>query len=62
LARFVAEVCNELDLAAIYAEYERNDGRGLSAYHPLLLTRLLLYGYSIGRVAQAFNRLFCPSE
>lgn len=48
LARFVADVCNELDLSAIYAEYERNDGRGLSAYHPLLLTRLLLYGYSIG--------------
>lgn len=48
LARFVADVCNELDLSAIYTEYERNDGRGLSAYHPLLLTRLLLYGYCIG--------------
>jgi transposase len=48
LARFVADVTNELDLSAIYAEYERNDGRGLSAYHPLLLTRLLLYGYSTG--------------
>lgn len=48
LARFVAEVSNELDLSAIYAEYERSDGRGLSAYHPLLLTRLLLYGYSVG--------------
>lgn len=48
LARFVAEVANELDLSAIYFEYERSDGRGLSAYHPLLLTRLLLYGYSIG--------------
>jgi len=48
LARFVAEVANELDLSAIYSEYERSDGRGLSAYHPLLLTRLLLYGYSIG--------------
>lgn len=48
LARFVADVTNELDLSAIYAEYERSDGRGLSAYHPLLLTRLLLYGYSIG--------------
>jgi hypothetical protein len=24
------------------------DNRGLSAYHPLLLTRLLLYGYAIG--------------
>ena len=48
LARFVADVTNELNLSAIYAEYERNDGRGLSAYHPLLLTRLLLYGYSVG--------------
>src|SRR6266851_1779490 len=48
LARFAADVMNELDLSAIYAEYERSDGRGLSAYHPLLLTRLLLYGYCIG--------------
>jgi transposase len=48
LARFIADVSNELDLAAIYAEYERKDNRGLSVYHPLLLTRLLLYGYGIG--------------
>ena len=48
LARFIADVMNELDLSAIYAEYYRRDGRGLSAYHPLLLTRLLLYGYCIG--------------
>jgi transposase len=48
LARFIAEVSNELDLSAIYSEYERKDGRGLSAYHPLLLTRLLLYGYAMG--------------
>jgi hypothetical protein len=39
---------NELDLSAIYAEYERSDGRGLSAYHPLLMTRVLLYWYCIG--------------
>ena len=48
LARFIAEVSNELDLSTIYAEYERKDGRGLSAYHPLLLTRVLLYGYAVG--------------
>jgi transposase len=48
LARFVADVMNELDLSAIYAKYERSDGRGLSAYHPLLMTRVLLYGYCIG--------------
>lgn len=48
LARFIADVMNELDLSAIYAQYERQDGRGLAAYHPLLLTRLLLYGYCTG--------------
>lgn len=48
LARFIAEVGNELDLSEIYAAYERKDGRGLAAYHPLLLTRLLLYGYAKG--------------
>jgi transposase len=48
LARFIADVTNELDLSDIYRAYERKDGRGLAAYHPLLLTRLLLYGYCIG--------------
>lgn len=48
LARFIAEVINELDLSPIYASYERSDGRGLAAYHPTLMARLLLYGYCIG--------------
>src|SRR5450432_3928586 len=48
LARFIADVMNELDLSSIYARYERSDGRGLSAYHPVLMARLLLYGYCIG--------------
>lgn len=48
LARFIAEVADELDLSAIYTAYERKDGRGLSAYHPLMLTRVLLYAYCVG--------------
>jgi transposase len=48
LARFIAEVTNELDLSAIYKEYERGDGRGAIGYHPMLLTRLLLYAYTVG--------------
>jgi transposase len=48
LARFIAEVTDQLDLTALYATYERQDGRGLAAYHPLMMTRLLLYGYAIG--------------
>ena len=48
LARFVAEVCEQLDLSGILLSYERGDGRGKAAYHPLMLTRLLLYAYCIG--------------
>lgn len=48
LARFVAEVVGELDLSAIADDYERKDGRGLAAYHPELMTRLLLYAYCVG--------------
>ncbi len=51
LARFIVEVTDTLDLGEIYAEYERKDGRGLAAYHPLMLTRLLLYGYATGRTS-----------
>lgn len=48
LARFVADVTEQLDLSPIYATYTRKDGRGQKGYHPLLLTRLLLYGYCLG--------------
>jgi len=51
LARFIADVAETLDLSEIYSVYERNDGRGLAAYHPLMLTRLLLYGYATGRTS-----------
>lgn len=49
LARFVADVTAELDLSAIYADYVRKDGRGFAAYHPLMMTRLLLYAYCLGQ-------------
>ncbi|MGH9449335.1 MAG: transposase [Terriglobia bacterium] len=51
LARFVAEVVDTLNLSAIYAGYERKDGRGLAAYHPVLMVRLLIYGYCTGLVS-----------
>lgn len=49
LARFIAEISEQLDLSAIYATYGRQDGRGAQAYHPLMLTRLLLYAYCVGK-------------
>src|SRR5258708_7058990 len=48
LARFIADVTEQLDLSAIYSAYDRQDGCGQAGYHPLLLTRLLLYGYCVG--------------
>jgi len=50
LARFIAEVSVELDLREVMASYE-GDGRGQAAYHPLMMVRLLLYGYCVGMVS-----------
>jgi transposase len=48
LARFIADVALALDLSTIYGCYERRDGRGKAAYHPLMMVRVLLYGYCVG--------------
>lgn len=51
LALFVSDVVDELDLSAIKGHYERGDGRGRPPYHPLMMVKLLVYGYCIGRVS-----------
>ena len=51
LARFVADLMESLDLSAFYRSYDEKDGRGQAAYHPLMMVRLLLYGYCIGVVS-----------
>jgi transposase len=48
LARFLSDVVNALDLEGIYASYIEKDGRGMSAYAPAMMVRVLLYGYAIG--------------
>jgi transposase len=47
LAYFVPEVVATLDLAAIFAPYER-EARGYPPYHPQMLVGLLLYAYARG--------------
>jgi transposase len=51
LARFIADVADGLDLSQILSEYARRDGRGMAGYHPLMLVRVLLYGYCTGVVS-----------
>ena len=48
LARFLADVVNALDLDAIFLSYDAKDGRGMSAYAPAMMVRVLLYGYATG--------------
>lgn len=48
LARFIGEVAAGLDLRGILGKYGRKDGRGRAAYHPLMMVRLVLYGYAVG--------------
>jgi transposase len=48
LARFLADVVNALDLDAIYLSYSEKDGRGMAAYAPAMMVRVLLYGYATG--------------
>jgi len=51
LALFVSDVVDELDLSEVFAEYEKGDGRGYPPYHPVMMVKLLVYGYSIGVVS-----------
>src|SRR5271154_5673378 len=48
LARFLSDVVNALDLEGIYVSYSEKDGRGMSAYAPAMMVRVLLYGYATG--------------
>lgn len=51
LARFVADITDQLDLSDILAVYQRKDGRGMAAYHPVMMVRVLVYGYCRGIVS-----------
>lgn len=45
LARFVVEIVEQLDLSMLERAYR---GSGKAAYHPAMLTALLIYGYATG--------------
>jgi transposase len=47
LAYFVSDLIDQLDLSAIMAVYE-DEERGYPPYHPVMLTKVLVYGYCVG--------------
>jgi transposase len=47
----LSDLVDELDLRAITEVYDRGDGGGNPPYHPVLLTKLLLYAYMEGVVS-----------
>jgi transposase len=47
LAYFVSDLVDQLDLSAITAPYEHEE-RGYPPYHPVMLTKVLLYAYCVG--------------
>ena len=56
LAWFVLDAVEQMDLAALYADY-RADGRGRPAHDPAMMVGLLLYAYAVGeRSARGIER------
>lgn len=47
LALFLDELVNQLDLSGITSPYE-DEERGYPPYHPVMMTKILLYGYAVG--------------
>ena len=47
LAFFVSDLIDQLDLSAITSVYEE-DERGYPPYHPVMMTKLLVYAYCVG--------------
>ena len=47
LAFFVSDLIDQLDLSAIRRVYEQ-DERGYPPYHPVMMTKLLVYAYCVG--------------
>ncbi|MHB8577681.1 MAG: IS1182 family transposase [Dehalococcoidia bacterium] len=61
LAYFIPEMVAELDLAAIFAPYER-ERRGYPPYHPQMLVGLLLYAYARGVYSSRRIALACSDS
>jgi transposase len=51
LALYISDVVESLNLSRIIKSYDEGDLRGRPPYHPALMVKLLIYGYSIGKMS-----------
>src|SRR5919197_6764672 len=63
LAFFVSDLIDQLDLTAITNVYE-DEERGYPPYHPVMLTKVLVYAYCIGVFSsrKIQRRLICTRQ
>ena len=47
LARLISEAVDQMDLSGLFRAYRAN-GQGSAAYHPAMMTKILLYAYCMG--------------
>jgi transposase len=51
LALFISDTVDILDLGEIFADYDNETDRGNPAYHPVMMLKILLYGYCVGMMS-----------
>src|SRR6266849_4792293 len=51
LALYVSDLVEHLDLRKIMGVYEEGDLRGRPPYHPVMMVKLLIYGYCVGKMS-----------
>jgi transposase len=60
LAFFVSDLIDQLDLSAITTGYE-DEERGYPPYHPVMLTKVLVYAYCVGVFSSRKIQRQCPA-
>ena len=59
---FVSDLVDSLDLSAILAAYDKDETRGRAGYHPVMMTKLLLYAYAVGKPSSRKIERACWDE
>ena len=62
LVWFVSELVDSLDLSAILSVYDKEETRGRAGYHPVMLTKLLIYAYAVGKPSSRKIERACTEE